>query len=145
MDPGLLKGLFDFFDVVGTEVIHDDNVVFPDCWNQIVLQVIHKLLPCSPSAVGRIVRVSAQANGRQDRRAFRRVQRHASDNAFSALRSSVSAGHIRIDSAFIQKEQVLDIKALYQSGPLVSSFLHIGDAPVLRHAWISSCGGIPSY
>ena len=104
MDSRLLKGLFDFFDVVGAEIIHDDNVVFPKCGNQIVLQVIHKLLPCSPSAVSRIVRVSAQANGRQDRRAFRRVQRHASDNTFSALRSSVSAGHIRIDSAFIQKD-----------------------------------------
>ena len=145
MDPSLLKGLFDFFDVVGTEVIHDYNVVFPECGNQIVLQVIHKLIPCSPSTVGRIVRVSAQANGRQDRRAFRSVQRHASDNAFSPFCSPICTGHVRIDSAFIQKEQVLDIKALYQSGPLVSIFLHIGDAPVLRHGWISSCGGIPSY
>ena len=102
MDPGLLKGLFDFFDVVGTEVIHDDNVVFPECGNQIVLQVIHKLLPCSPSGVSRIVRVSAQANGRQDRRAFRRVQRDTPDNALSSLRPPVCAGHIRIDSAFIQ-------------------------------------------
>lgn len=143
MDSRLVESLFDFFDVVGTEVIHDDNVVFPECGNQIVLQVIHKLLPCSPSAVSRIVRVSAQANGRQDRRAFRSVQRHASDNAFSALRSSVSAGHIRIDSAFIQKVQMLDVKCPDQSFPLAALFLHIGDAPVRRRAWISSCGGIP--
>ena len=143
MDSGLLKGLFDFFDVVGTEVIHDDNVVFPECRNQIVLQIIYELLSRSPSAVGGVNRSPFQAYGRQDRRAFRSVQRHASDNAFSALRSSVSAGHIRVDSAFIQKVQMLDVKCLYQSFPLAALFLHIGDAPVRRRAWISSCGGIP--
>ena len=139
----LLQGFFDFFDVVGTEVIHDYNVVFPECRNQIVLQVIHKLLPCSPSTVGRIVRFAVYAYGCEDRCAFRRVQRHTSHNAFSPFCSPICTGHVRIDSAFIQKEQVLDIKALYQSGPLVSFFLHIGDAPVRRRAWISSCGGIP--
>ena len=78
MDSRLLQGFFDFFDVVGTEVIHDYNVVFPECRNQIVLQVIHKLLPCSPSTVGRIVRFAVYAYGREDRCAFRRVQRHTS-------------------------------------------------------------------
>ena len=103
MDPGLLKGLFDFFDVVGTEVIHDDNVVFPECGNQIVLQIIYELLSRSPSAVGGVDRSPFQAYGRQDRRAFRRVQRDTPDNALSSLRPPVCAGHIRIDPAFVQK------------------------------------------
>ena len=111
MAPALIKAAM---KTPETSAIHDYNVVFPECRNQIVLQVIHKLLPCSPSAVSRIVHVSAQANGRQDRRAFRSVQRHASDNAFSPFCSPICTGHVRIDSAFIQKEQVLDIKALYQ-------------------------------
>lgn len=103
MDPGLFKCFSDFLDMVSAKVIHHNDVFLHQCRNQIVLQIIYELLSRSPSAVSRIVRVSAQANGRQDRRAFRRVQRDTPDNALSSLRPPVCAGHIRIDPAFVQK------------------------------------------
>ena len=93
----------DFFDVVGTEVIHHNDVFLHQCRNQIVLQIIYELLSRSPSAVGRIVRFAVYAYGREDRCAFRRVQRDTPDNALSSLRPPVCAGHIRIDPAFVQK------------------------------------------
>ena len=139
-----MKQLTYRLDMVGSEIVHYYNIPRTESGNQDILQICQESISSCSTVEGRIGHFSIQANGGQDRRGLRCVQRRMIYHTLPALPTTIPPGHIDIHSTFIQENQMRCLRFLRKPTPLFSLGLHIGDAPVRKRGSSSFYAGIPS-
>ena len=128
-----------------THIVHDENILLPvQSRKKMLLKIFDEPFRCRSAAVSGIYTFPACSDRRQNRHVFRSSQRHAITYSCTAFCTSVPAGQVDVDSALIQKHQMVCVVFRQKSVPFRSLFLYIGDAPVRWRAEISFCTHIPA-
>ena len=99
--------LFYTCDVVRPHVIHDYNVAPIKRRNQHVLQIVKETLPGCAARIHGVCGLTVQADGRQNGLGWRCVKRYAAMYPRFPNSTPISAGHVNVHAAFIQKHKVV--------------------------------------
>ena len=122
-----LQNFPDGLDMVGTHIVHHNDVAWPKSWEQRLFQILDKVFSRCIVLVCCKRFFLIRTNGRNNRRCPRRIQRGMIHRPLGGGRSLIKAGQIRVDSAFVQKYQVFHHLRRYGFFPLSALFLHIED------------------
>src|SRR6266849_649173 len=123
--PSLLNRLPDAGDFVGSEVIHHDNVVAPECWNQALLNVGQEYLsghgPLDYHWRGHFVVTQGGHEG--DRLPF--SKRDAANHPDTSRSPPSEPHHIGADRSLVEKHQPGGVKHALLSDPTSARSGHV--------------------
>lgn len=123
--------------MVGTHIIHDDNVCPGQSWYQHCFQIFSKTFLCCPSLINSVVCFSVQPHRGQYRCITWCIDRRAVYSTFILWGTCIMPCHICVDTTFIEEHQMFCVVPLYMFSPVFPFLPDIGDAPVPKHAGIS--------